>query len=49
MKIYLNDKTTKARTIVEAKLVKKTPSGVYVKLEDGNIIHRKDRQIPIGE
>ncbi len=50
MRVYLNDKITGKRKIVDARLIKEGKSIITVKLDDGNFITRKKkRDIPEGE
>jgi len=44
MKIYLNDKEGK-RKIVDVELIERKKYGATVKLPDGNIIKRKNKDI----
>ena len=41
MKVWINDKDTGKRKVVEAELLKTRPTTVVVKLADGNVIVRK--------
>lgn len=46
MKVYVNDKESGGRKLIDCELMQKRVSSVIVKLPDGNIILRKRRDIP---